>query len=255
MTDPTHVVLFALLGLVVGSFLNVCIHRLPRGESIVHPPSHCPVCGHTLRWFDNVPVLGWVQLGGRCRGCRKPISIMYPAVEVATPLLFLLQYWEVGLQPLLVPRLVFTCAMIVLFLIDLQHRILPNVITVPGIVIGLAFSVVLEPGWIQASIGVLVGGGSLLAISEAYYRIRGEEGLGMGDVKMLGMIGAFLGWQVMLVTLLFASLLGSIVGIGMMAFGRGGAKYALPLGSFLAAAAVASTVIGQPFVAWYASFY
>ena len=255
MSKPTGVVLLAVFGLIVGSFLNVCIHRLPRGGSIVNPPSHCPSCGRPLRWFDNVPVLGYVVLRGRCRTCGDSISPMYPAVEVATAALFLLQLWHVGWQPLLAARLAFSGAMLVLFVIDLRHRILPNVITIPGVVVGLAASVFVEPGWIDALLGAAVGSGALLAISEAYYRIRGEEGLGMGDVKMLGMIGAFLGWQLMLVTLLLASLLGSLVGLAVMALRRGASRYALPLGSFLAFAAIVATIVGEPFVAWYASFY
>ena len=255
MSEPMVAALLAVFGLIVGSFLNVCIHRLPRGGSIVNPPSHCPSCGRALRWFDNVPVLGYVVLRGRCRACGEPISLMYPAVEVATAALFLLQYWHVGWQPLLVARVAFSGAMVVLFVIDLRHRILPNVITIPGIVVGLLASVVVEPGWIDALIGAALGAGSLLAISEAYYRIRGEEGLGMGDVKMLGMIGAFLGWQLMLVTLLLASLLGSLAGLAVMALRHGDARYALPLGSFLAIAAIVATVAGEPFVVWYASFY
>ena len=257
MMNPAGVTLLALvgLGLVVGSFLNVCVYRLPRGGSIVSPPSHCTTCGRALRWFENVPVVGYLMLRGRCRTCRGPISLMYPAVELVTPALFLVQYWQLGWQPLLGARLVFSCAMIVLFLIDLQHRILPNVVTIPGVVVGLAASFFVEPGWLDAVLGVAVGGGSLLAISEAYYRIRGAEGLGMGDVKMLAMIGAFLGWQLMLVTLLLASLLGSLIGVAMIVLRRGDAKHALPLGSFLAIGAIASTVIGEPFIAWYASFY
>ncbi len=254
MSGPTGVVLVVVVGLVVGSFLNVCIHRLPRGVSIVYPPSHCPFCGRSLRWFDNVPVIGYVVLRGRCRACGEPISLMYPAVELATAAFFLLQYWHVGWQPLLIVRLALSGAMLVLFVIDLRHRILPNVITIPGIVVGLVASLFVEPGWIDALIGLAVGSGSLLVISEAYYRIRGEEGLGMGDIKMLGMIGAFLGWQLMLVTLLLASLLGSLAGLAVMALRRGDARYALPLGSFLAVAAIVATLVGEPFIVWYASF-
>ena len=255
MTELPGVLLLIAFGLVVGSFLNVCIYRLPRGQSIAWPASHCIACGRTLRWFENVPVIGWLLLRGRCRTCGERISVMYPAVELVTPVLFLVEYWQLGWQPLLAVRLVFACAMVVLFVVDLQHRVLPNVITLSGVVVGLGLSVVLEPGWRDALIGALVGGGALLAIAEAYYRVRGEEGLGMGDVKMLAMIGAFLGWQLMLVTLLLASVLGSLIGVGLMALSRGDGKYALPLGSFLAIGAIASTVIGEPFVAWYASFY
>ena len=255
MIDPATLVLLGALGLVVGSFLNVCIYRLPRGESIAYPASHCTACGRALRWYENVPVLGWVALRGRCRTCGESISWMYPAVEVATPALFLLQYGLLGWQPLLAVRLLFTCAMIVLFVIDLQHRVLPNVITLPGVGVGFAASLVLEPGWRDALIGVVIGGGVLLLVAEAYYRIRGEEGLGMGDVKMLAMIGAFLGWQLMSLTLLFASLVGSVVGVAMMAARAGDSRYALPLGTFLAIASIVVTVIGDPFITWYASFY
>ena len=255
MTDPVAIVMLSVLGLAVGSFLNVCIVRLPRGQSVVTPASHCQSCGRSLRWFDNVPVLGWVMLRGRCRACDAPISPVYLIVELVTPLLFLAQYSQVGWGALLAVRLVFSSAMVVLFVIDLQHRILPNLITVPGIGVGLAVALVVEPGWRAAVLGVLIGGGGLLLIAEIYYRLRHEEGLGMGDVKMLAMIGAFLGWQQMLVTLLLASLLGSVVGIGMIALGLGDSKYALPLGSFLALAAIVTTATGDPIVQWYGGGY
>ncbi|MDA1093718.1 MAG: prepilin peptidase [Acidobacteria bacterium] len=245
----------AAFGLAVGSFLNVCMYRLPRGESVVTPPSRCPSCGHRLRWFDNVPVLGWLVLRGRCRSCRTAISPMYPVVEAATAGFFLLQLWQVGWEPLLAIRLSFVSAMIVLFVIDLQHRILPNVITLPGIVVGLVACLFFEPGWRSSLIGVAAGGGVLWAIGEAYFRIRGEEGMGFGDVKMLAMIGAFLGWQLTLVTLLLASLAGSIIGGAMIAIDRGNMKYALPLGSFLALGAIVATHLGYPLIEWYANFY
>ena len=255
MADPVAILTLSAFGLAVGSFLNVCIVRLPLGRSVVTPASHCQGCGRCLQWFENVPVLGWVALGGRCRTCHAPISPVYPIVELVTPLVFLVQYWQVGWGALLVVRIVFSSAMVVLFVIDLRHRILPNIITVPGIGVGLAAALVFEPGWQAAVLGVLIGGGGLLLIAEAYYRLRQEEGLGMGDVKMLAMIGAFLGWQLMLVTLLLASLLGSVVGIGMIALGLGDSKYALPLGSFLALAAVVTTATGGSFIQWYGRFY
>jgi len=255
ITDVWTTVGLAVAGLAIGSFLNVCIYRLPRGQSVVHPASRCPACARPLRWFENVPMVAYLALRGRCRTCGAPISPWYPAVEGITATLFLVEYWHLGLQPLLVPRLIFVCAMIVLFVVDLQHRVLPNVITLPGVAAGLAFSFFVPPGWFDALIGIAAGGGVLLAVAEAYYRIRGEEGLGMGDVKMLAMIGAFLGWQLMLVTLLMASLLGSLIGLALIASRRGTAKYALPLGSFLAAAAVVSNIVGEPLVEWYVSFY
>lgn len=255
MSDGFDVVLLIGAGLIIGSFLNVCIYRIPRGMSIVHPPSRCTACGRRLQWRDNVPVLGYFLIRGRCRQCGARVSPMYPLIEAITPAVFLLQYWQLGSQPLLIPRLIFACAMIVLCVIDLEQRILPNVITLPGIVVGFLFSLVLPPGWVSALIGLALGGGVLFAIAEAYYRIRGEEGLGMGDVKMLAMIGAFLGWPLMLVTLLLATLSGSLVGLVMIAVGRGNLKYALPLGTFLAASAIASTVMGKPLVDWYIRFY
>lgn len=255
MTEPLAFGLVAVFGLAIGSFLNVCIYRLPRRESIVSPPSRCPSCGQGLRWFDNVPVWSWLRLGGRCRTCQATISPVYPIVEAVTGILFLLQYWQLGWQPLLPVRLLFVAAMIVLFVVDLQHRLLPDVITLPGILSGLAASIFLEPGWRSALIGVAAGGGVLWAVGEAYFRVRGEEGMGVGDVKMLAMIGAFLGWQLTLVTLLLASLTGSAVGGGMVMFDRRHMKYPLPLGSFLAAGAVIAMHLGQPLLAWYVGLY
>ena len=250
-----HVALLVALGLTVGSFLTVCIHRLPRGESVVAPRSHCPACARPLRWRDNVPLVGYLLLRGRCRACEAPISPLYPAVELATPALFLLQYWDLGWQPLLPARMAFACAILVLGVIDLRHRILPNVITLPGAAAGLALSVGLEPGPVSALAGVAVGAGVPLVISVVYHRVRGVEGLGMGDVKMLAMIGACLGWPAALLTLLAASLLGSLIGLAVLAAGRGDARYPLPFGSFLAVAAFACTLVGDELIAWYAAFY
>lgn len=248
-------IFFALFGLVVGSFLNVCIYRLPRRESVSWPGSHCTRCNRSLRWYENVPLASWIVLRGRCRTCREPISPMYPIVEAVTGAVFVAGYLIYGWTPLLAARLLFACAMIVLFAIDLRHRILPNVITLPGIVVGFILSFVLPPGWRESLIGLLAGGGVLFAIAEAYYRLRGVEGLGMGDVKMLAMIGAFLGWKLMLLTLVLASFAGSFVGIGMMASGRGGMKAALPFGTFLAVGALFAAVAGEPVLEWYLGFY
>ena len=244
------------LGLIVGSFLNVCIYRLPRRESINWPGSHCTACERQLSWYENIPVVSWLVLRGRCRTCRESISISYPLVELTTGLLFAAGYLIYGWTPLLVVRIAFACAMVVLFAIDLRHHILPNVITVPGIVVGFVVSLVLPaPGWKSSLIGLLAGGGILFAISEAYYRLRGVEGLGMGDVKMLSMIGAFLGWQLMLVTLVLASFAGSVIGVGVIASGRGGMKAALPFGTFLAVGALTAAVVGDLIVDWYLGFY
>ena len=245
----------ALAGLAAGSFLNVCIHRVPRAQSIVLPPSQCTSCGHQLSWHENIPVFSYAVLAGRCRSCRSPISIMYPLVEVTTAVVFVAGYWWYGLTPLLAIRLPFACAMIVLFVIDLQQRILPNRITIPGIIVGFMLSFFAEPGWVSSLIGIIVGGGTLLAVSEVYYRVRHEEGLGMGDVKMLAMIGAFLGWKQALLTLILASFLGSIVGVAILVAKKESLKYALPFGTFLAAAALVAAVAGDGLIAWYLGFY
>jgi leader peptidase (prepilin peptidase)/N-methyltransferase len=253
--EAIGLVAIGILGLAVGSFFNVCIHRLPRRDSIVRPASSCPHCGYVLRWFDNVPVLSYVLLRGRCRKCKAGISLRYPIVEIATAAVFVAHYLVFGPDIILVPRLVFASAMIVLFAIDLEHHLLPNVITLPGIVVGLLFSTMLPPGLVDALIGVVAGGGVLWLVGEAYYRYSGQEGMGGGDVKMLAMIGAFLGWQLMVLTLVLSSILGSVVGLLVIAFKRGGLKYALPYGTFLALAALVSSLFGRQIVDWYLGFY
>ena len=247
MADSFEIAVLLLFGLAIGSFLNVCIVRLQTGQSVVRPGSHCRACKRNLLWFENVPVVSWLFLRGRCRTCRAPIPALFPMVELATPLIFVLQYWYLGWSELLLVRLIFSSAMVVLFVIDLQSRILPNIVTLPGIVVGLLAAFALDPGWESAILGAMLGGGGLLLVAETYHRLRQEQGVGMGDVKMLAMIGAFLGWQLMLMTLLLASLLGSVVGIGIIVSGRGDSKYALPFGSFLALAAVATSTTNVSF--------
>jgi len=252
---PVAAVLFFVFGLLVGSFLNVCIYRLPRHESLNWPGSHCTSYDRPLSWYENIPLFSWLVLRGRCRTCHTPISPTYPIIEALTGLVFLAAFDLYAFTPLLAVRLVFACAMIVLFVIDLQHRILPNVITVPGVVVGFVASLWLPPGWLSSTLGLLLGGGSLFLIGEVYYRTRGVEGMGMGDVKMLAMIGAFLGWPLMVLTLVLASFSGAVFGVAMIASGRGGAQAALPFGTFLAVGALVAAVTGQPIVDWYLGFY
>ncbi len=251
---PLVVFLLVLGGLAVGSFLTVCIQRLPDGGSIVTPRSHCPACRQPLLWRDNVPVFGYLRLAGRCRRCRAPISVLYPLVEVATPVLFLLVYLQVGLQPLLAPRLVFAAALIVLFSTDVRDRVLPDVITLPGMAAGLLSALWLPPGIVDAALGAFGGAGLLLVIAEAYRLVRGVEGLGYGDAKMLGLIGAFLGWPLMVVTAAIAFTLGAAVGLVLLAAGRAGPRTELPFGSFLAVAAMVATAAGEPILNWYLGF-
>jgi leader peptidase (prepilin peptidase)/N-methyltransferase len=242
-------------GALIGSFLNVCIHRLPRGVSIVWPSSACPHCSRALSWYENIPVVSYLFLRGRCRTCHEPISSRYPLVEALTSIMFMLAWWQYGPGLLFAARVIFGCALIVLFAIDLEHHLLPNVITLPGIAVGFAFSFFAAPGWVASLIGLVAGGGALYLIAVLYYWVRHEEGLGMGDPKMLAMIGAFLGWKLTLVTLMVASLTGSVVGLGMIAAGRGSLKYALPFGCFLAVGAVVAASVGAPLIDWYLGFY
>jgi leader peptidase (prepilin peptidase)/N-methyltransferase len=255
MTGLPTLVVAALFGACIGSFLNVVIYRLPLGQSIVSPPSRCPQCGYRLKWYDNLPIFGWLLLGGRCRNCKNPISIQYPLVELITALLFVLVVWATPPGPLMVSRLLFVCILIALFGIDLEHQILPNSITLPGIVAGVLLSFIAPPGWRDALLGVVLGAGILYAIAGAYYLWRREEGLGMGDVKMLAMIGAFLGWKAVLVTMVLSSFSGAVIGLALIAAERGGMKLALPFGTFLALGALVAMFAGAPLINWYAGFF
>ena len=253
--DAPQLTVLILLGFAIGSFLNVCVHRIPLGQSLVRPGSRCPHCGYELQWFDNIPILSYVFLRGRCRKCAAPIAWRYPALELATAILFVLHGAVFGWSVLLVVRLIFACALVVLFAIDLELHLLPNVITLPGIAAGLICSLFVPPGIVDALIGALIGFGILWAIGEAYFRYSGHEGMGGGDLKMLAMIGAFLGWKLVLVTLVLSSVAGSIIGGIVIVLKRGGMKYALPFGTFLALGALAASLAGNRILSWYLSLY
>jgi leader peptidase (prepilin peptidase)/N-methyltransferase len=233
------------LGLIVGSFLNVCIYRVPRRESVAWPASHCPRCERPLAWFENVPVVSWLVLRGRCRTCRTAISVQYPLVEAVTGALFGCAYVVYGPTPLLIVRLLFLCGLIVLFAIDLEHQILPNVITLPGIALGFGASVLLPPGARSSLIGLLAGGVFPFLVAEAYLRIRGREGMGMGDFKMLAMTGAFLGWPLVWIVLLLSCALGILIGGGALLVSRRGLGTRIPFGTFIAVAAAAAVYWGD----------
>jgi len=248
--------LLAIFGLIIGSFLNVCIARIPAGESVVSPASRCPSCRAPIRWYDNVPVASYAWLGGRCRHCRAPIAWRYPVVEVVTALAFLAQGLAVGHDPVLLSsRLVLSAMLIVLFGTDLDTQRLPNVITIPGIFVGLAFSLVTPPGLLESLIGAALGAGLLLAIRWAWKRTTGVEGMGLGDVKMLAMIGAFLGWRHVWLVLFLSSMAGAVVGIALTALKARSMQSRLPFGTFLAVAAFASSLIGDRLLAWYLDMY
>jgi leader peptidase (prepilin peptidase)/N-methyltransferase len=239
-------------GLVVGSFLNVCVHRLPRGLSLVRPRSHCPACSAPVRWYDNIPLLSYLLLRGRCRSCQARISLQYPLIELLTAVLFVLAYRRAGLSLTLLADLFLLCALITLAFIDLHHQILPNRITYPGTALGLLFAAIL-PGrsfW-AALFGAAVGFAVLFLFAEVYFRLRGVEGMGMGDAKMMALLGAFLGWQGAALALLIASLAGTAVGLGLLAARRGSLQSALPFGTFLAFGGIVAALWGARLILWY----
>ncbi len=250
---PTWFVTVSLtmFGLCIGSFLNVCIHRLPLKQSIVTPRSRCPHCGYELTWRDNLPLLSYGLLGGRCRSCRAPISMRYPFVEAITAAIFVWHGLVFGVTPLLAVRLAFAAALIVLFAIDLEHQILPDWITLPGIVFGLACSVVLPPGLVMSLAGMAAGGGILWGIAELWFRLRKVEGMGFGDVKMLAMVGAVLGLRLVLLTFVLSTLLGGLLALALVATRRASLATAVPYGTMLAAAALVASLYGEPLLAWY----
>jgi leader peptidase (prepilin peptidase)/N-methyltransferase len=239
-------------GAVIGSFLNVCIHRIPEGKSIVTPPSHCPRCGARIRWYDNVPVVSYLILGGRCRHCREKIRLRYPLVETLSALLCLLVVHRYGLSGPALVYYVFICALIVITFIDLDHQIIPNVITYPGIPLGVAASLIL-PGMtvLDSLIGLAVGGGILTAVALAFEWIRKKQGMGFGDVKLLAMIGAFLGWKAVVLTLIVSSFVGAVIGYAALRLSGKDAQQPIPYGPFLALGAVVYLLDGAAWVDWY----
>jgi leader peptidase (prepilin peptidase)/N-methyltransferase len=242
----------ALLGAVVGSFLNVCIRRIPLRESIVLPGSHCPQCRAPIRTLDNIPLLSWMLLRGSCRACGEPIGLRYPLVEALTAVAAVALYVRFGETPALAVAALFTAAMIVITFIDLDHLIIPDVISLPGIVIGFLLALLgLGPSWQDSLAGILVGGGFLWVVAEGYYRLTGREGMGGGDIKLLGMIGAFLGWQSVFLVLLLSSISGSVFGGALMLLRGADSKVAIPFGPFLALGGMIALFWGERIVDWY----
>ena len=246
------VVIAALVGLLVGSFLNVVAHRLPRDLSIVSPPSHCPSCGAGVAAHDNIPVLSWILLGGRCRSCKARISVRYPAIELANGILWVAAYWVAPSWGDFFSGALLCSAGLALLAIDAEFQILPDVITLPGIAVGLAlsfFSVRRTPA--GAALGAALGAGGLYLLAFVYEKIAKQEGMGLGDVKMLGMIGAFLGPAGVLVTVLLASLSGSVIGVALILAKGGSGKTRLPFGVFLALGSMAAWFFGDLLVVRY----
>jgi len=229
-----------VFGAVVGSFLNVVIFRLPaEGESIVYPPSRCPACGTPIRWYDNIPIVSYVFLRGRCRACRGTISPQYPLVELCMALLSLALYTKFGLSFEYFFYFLFLAALLAIIFIDIHHQIIPDVISLPGILIGFAGSFInSQLTWQQSGLGILLGGGMLYAVAAGYFLLTRREGMGGGDIKLLGMIGAFLGVQSLLFVVFASSLTGSAVGIAAMLKKGQGGKTRIPYGPFLALGAM-----------------
>ena len=255
------IVVAFVFGAIVGSFLNVCIVRIPKGDSIVYPSSHCPGCNTSIRFYDNIPLVSFIMLLGRCRSCRASISPRYFFVELLMACLAVALYHQFGFSLAFLVGFIFVAALIVISFIDLDVRIVPDEISLPGIVAGLLFAVVARylindpfeviPSPLSALIGVLMGGGFLWAMGRAYEACTGVEGMGGGDIKLLAMIGAFLGWTSIPFTLFFASLTGSVIGLGFM-IGKGvGRKFALPFAPFLCLGALLYLLFGQDLIQFY----
>jgi leader peptidase (prepilin peptidase)/N-methyltransferase len=238
-SEPLVIAYAFVLGAVVGSFLNVVIHRVPRRRSIVRPASACPACGAAIAWYDNLPIVSWIVLRGRCRSCGGRIALRYPLVEAAAGVLAVLGVTSYGLEPVTVEVVVFAWASLALGLIDLEHQILPDVMTYPAIAFGLAFSFFggLVP-FADSVAGAVVGAALPTAVILLYKWLRGVEGMGWGDVKYLAAIGAVVGLHGCLMVLVVAAVMGAAVGIGLIVLGRGSGRTALPFGSFLAAAVI-----------------
>jgi len=243
-----------IFGAVVGSFLNVCICRLPKSESVVFPPSHCPTCDYRIPWYDNVPIISYLILRGKCRSCKARISIQYPLVELVTALLTLFLFMRFGPTFVFLVLFLFCSAMVVVTFIDLEHQIIPDVISLPGIVAGFIFSFFIpQIGWLNSLIGIVVGGGSLWLVASGYELLTKKEGMGGGDIKLLAMMGAFFGWKAIPFIIFVSSLVGSVIGVTVMLIRKKDAKLAIPFGPFLALGAVLYIFFGSQLIHLYLS--
>lgn len=241
-----------LLGVLIGSFLNVCIYRLPRQESIAWPGSHCPQCSHPIAWYDNIPILSYFMLAGRCRHCTEPIPFRYPLVEVLNAAGYVALLWFFGASWITVAYGLFYSALLVVAGTDLSHKIIPNALTFPGIILGLVCATTILPlGFLGSVLGVFVGGGILWILAWASPYLFGKEGMGGGDIKLMAMIGAFLGWKPALITIMIGSLLGSLVGVTLIAAQIIKREEYIPFGPFLVCGALVTLFFGQPILDWY----
>jgi len=241
-----------VFGAVIGSFLNVCIVRIPDQKSIVYPASHCPSCKKPISFYDNIPLISYILLAGRCRQCNSPISFRYFFIELVTPLITLILYYSFGLSPAFALATIFSYVLLVITAIDFQHQIIPNCISIPGIPVFLLSSLFVPWTDLKSSlIGIAVGGGILYLVAQAYYLVRKEEGMGGGDIKLLAMIGAFLGWKGALIALMLGAFAGTIAGIAMILIRGKNFKYALPFGPFLSFGAFSALLWADEIIYWY----
>jgi leader peptidase (prepilin peptidase)/N-methyltransferase len=245
-----------IFGTIIGSFLNVCIYRIPEGQSIVFPASRCSHCKTAIRWYQNIPILSYLVLRGRCATCGVAISVRYPFVEALTGLLFLLVYMRFGMLWATPVYWLLMAALVVITFIDFDHQIIPDVISLPGVPIGFVLTFfVAGVSWSDSLLGILVGGGSLACVAGIYYLLTRNEGMGMGDIKLLAMLGAFMGWKSILPTIFLGSLIGSLVGVPLMLIKRASGKLAIPFGPFLSLGAIIYLLWGPDLISWYLSFF
>ncbi|MCF7821707.1 MAG: prepilin peptidase [Mariprofundaceae bacterium] len=240
-----------LFGLLFGSFSNVCVHRIPLRISIVSPRSRCPACEHEIAWYDNIPLISWLMLRGKCRSCGAPISIRYPLLELLMGLSWAGLAWKFGFSPLLIQALVMVSLLWMLTLIDLETGLLPNLLTFPGIAAGLLFS--FWAGHLQdAIIGAVAGYAVFWLVAKLFLFFTGREGMGYGDFKLLAMLGAFMGWQALPFVIFASSLVGAVVGSAFILLTRKKMRAEIPFGPYLAAAGVVWFLWGGGILQWYA---
>lgn len=251
----------SLIGATIGSFANVCIHRMPKHMSVAFPGSHCPLCSHRIAWWENIPIISYIILGGRCRGCKKRISIRYPIVELLGILLAIVTWWHFqNMGQFLAYYFLFCAPLLILSVIDLYHKIIPDIISIPGIFVGIGVrEVFAHPALrldvlIDSALGIIVGGGFLFVVGYLYEKIKKREGLGGGDVKLAAMIGSFLGWQQVIFVLLFASVLGLVAGVVMLLCFKKDRYFEIPFGPFLSAAAL-TILFCKNIIVWYTSLF
>ena len=256
MTNVQFLLLLMLMvfvfGTIVGSFLNVCIYRIPAGLSVVSPRSRCPKCENPIPWYLNIPILSWLLLMGKCANCKNPISVRYPLIEAFNGLLFALVFYYFFMSWATPIFFVFMSMLVVVIFIDLDHQIIPDVISLPGIVLGFAASFLLPwLPWYDSLLGIALGAGLLGAVAAGYRLMTGVDGMGMGDVKLLAMIGAFLGWQAVLPVVFIGSVVGTAIGIPFMLLKGGDGKFAIPFGPFLSLGAIVHLFWWSQILDWY----